>query len=588
MRTASAITIALIGNSGSGKTTLFNKLTQQEKISRPHSNIRFSVKKAPLQRAFAEKNVWLIDLPGIHSLSPQEKTTAEVLRILKHEPIDVIVNVVDATNLERDLFLTLSLLSIGVPVVVAFNMMDEIHKEHIALDIPFIKQKLGVSMIPISAAHGKGMESLIQSCLSVHHIPTPIIFSNRREADQIIHGILVKAKKEIKQKPSFPDRVDSIICNPVAGIPLFLVVMSLVFFFTFSSIGSCLSLWLAEKFMEFSDKLHNILYHFGVSEWLRAWVVEGVWRGISSVLAFIPQTVIFFFLLDALKESGYLARAALVMDDFLRYFGISGKATSPLLVGFGCAVSAVTETETQEDTEKEITLAALPFIPCGSRLSVILLVASEFFEANSTVFAISLYFVCLGAALFSVLLFRHKNHREAPPLIMELPKYRIPRFTNLLREAKRKIKDFLIRAGTYVLLSCVVVNLLAMITPQLQPTMNFEESILVLLGEAASPLFSILGFADGKLIAALASGFFTKESIVSTVRILMPGGLSTSLSKASAVSFSVFSLLYTPCAATLLSIRRELGTKKTLLLWIRTFIIAFIFAYTSYNLSRLL
>ena len=283
--------------------------------------------------------------------------------------------------------------------------------------------------------------------------------------------------------------------------------------------------------MEFSVLLRNILYHFGVSEWLRAWIVDGVWMGISSVLAFIPQTVIFFFLLDALKESGYLARAALVMDDVFRHFGISGKVTAPLLVGFGCAVSAVTEAKTQEDTEKQITLASLPFIPCGSRLSVILLTASEFFKANPTVFSISLYFVCLGATLFSVTLFHRKDHREAPPLILELPKYRIPRFTNLLRETKRKFKDFLIRAGTYVLLSCVVVNLLAMITPRLQPTMDFEESILVILGETAAPIFSVLGFADGKLIASLASGFFTKESIVSTIRILMPGGLSSSVSK---------------------------------------------------------
>ena len=404
----------------------------------------------------------------------------------------------------------------------------------------------------------------------------------------IIHHLIGDIQKEKKQKISFFDRLDTVICNPVVGIPLFLGIMCLVFFFTFSSIGSLLSAWMERYFKTISVHLQNALEHFGVSEWLQTFVTDGIWTGVCSVLTFIPQTAIFFFLLGALKDSGYLVRAALVMDDFLRRFGISGKVTVPLLTGFGCAVPAVSEMQKQEETEKEITLVSLPFIPCGARLSIILYIASEFFEPHSAVFAMSLYGICLGATLFSIILFHQKNNEEAPPLIMELPKYRIPRLTNLFRETKNKLKDFLIRAGTYVFLSCVVINLLAMLTPNMHPTTNPKESILVIAGETVAPLFSLLGFADGRLIAALASGFFAKETIVSTMRILIPSSPDSVISKASAVSFSVFSLLYIPCMATLLTIRKELGTKKAILLLSRTFSIAFLFSYIIYTALRLL
>lgn len=584
MRKAST-TIALIGTPFSGKTTLFNRLTKNEKVIRVPTSAQHSIKEAPLRKYTEEKNGKIINLPEIYSLSAKGKAEDTVRHVLKAKSIDVILNIVDADHLERDLFLTLTLLSVGIPMVIAFNMTEKVKKGN---NISFLEKTLGVPIIPISATQSKGLRELTHKCLLSHDIPIPISFSDRKEADEIIHQIIGNVQKGSTRKNFFLDRLDSVICRPMIGIPLFLTIMSLVFFFTFSSIGGYLSVSLERLFQNASAHLQILLCQFGISKWLQAWITDGVWMGVSSVLSYIPQTAIFFFLLGVLKESGYLIRAALVIDDCLRRFGISGKATLPLLTGFGCTASAVTATEEQEDTEKESTLVSLPFIPCSARLPIILLVTTEFFETNSAVLATFLYIVCLLATLFSITLFHRKSHGEAPPLILELPEYQLPCLTNLFREIQSKLKDFLIRAGTYVFLSCAIVNLLAMLTPDLRPTMNTNESILVMTGERAAPLFSILGFGDGRLIAALASGFFAKEAIVSTIHILIPSGLHSVMPKASAISFSVFSLLYVPCAATLSAIHRELGRKKALLLLIRTFTIAFLFSYLTYTILRLL
>ncbi len=386
---------------------------------------------------------------------------------------------------------------------------------------------------------------------------------------------------------SFIKRLDAIICRPLIGIPLFFAVMSLVFFLTFSSLGAMGSAYLEMIFTELAAALRTFLLNLGINDFICRFLTDGVWMGVASVLAFIPQTAVLFFLLAFLKDSGYLARAALVTDRLVRHFGLSGRALIPILLGFGCTVPAIMSTNTPDQQEKEAILMSLPFIPCNARFPVIVLISSSFFPKHTALFATALYFLCIITTFLSSLLYRRKN-QVLTPLVMELPKYQLPRPKVLFDEVKQKLCDFLIRAGTVVFLSCVIVDLMAMLTPTFQPAASGQESILAHLGNQIAPLFVPFGFSDGRLIAALAAGFFAKESIVSTIRILIPEGLPSILSPANAVSFAVFSLLYVPCAASLSTLRREMGWKKAAFCFLRTFLFALIISYLCYTFYHIL
>ena len=587
--TKKAFTIALVGNPNCGKTTLFNLLTKSGEPVGNRAGVTFSAKKEPLRRNFHLPNTQILDLPGIYSLSSGKNEEKITLDALKKEPIDVILNIIDATNLERGLYLTFALSALGIPMVAALNMMDEVKKDGCVIDISALEKALQIPVFPISAAKEQGILPLLEGCLHMQKIPVPIPFSNRTEAEETIRKILFKAIKKQGVRSHFEDWIDSFICRPIIGIPLFFSVMCAVFFLTFSSVGNALSSNMEHIFSILSVYLQNWLLSLSVSAWLCHFLVDGIWMGIASVLSFIPQTAILFFLLAVLEDSGYLARAVSALDHFMKYLGVSGKAVIPLIIGFGCTVPAVLATSTLEDSEKERTAASLPFIPCNARLPVILLLASSFFEEHSALFAISLYLLCVGVSFLSLSYYKSKEpSADAPPLIMELPRYRMPRLVNLLREVKNKLKDFLIRAGTVVFLSCVTVDLLAMLKPDLHPITNSNESILAHLGNTVAPFFSLFGFGDGRIVAALAAGFFAKESIVSTIQILIPEGLSAVISQSGAFSLAVFSLLYIPCAATLGAMAKEFGKRKALVIFLRTFLIACIMTFLSYSGFRLL
>ena len=280
-----------------------------------------------------------------------------------------------------------------------------------------------------------------------------------------------------------------------------------------------------------------LLGRIGVSEGIRRFLTDGIFSGVAAVLAFMPQTAILFLLLALLEDSGYMARAAFVMDSTLRPFGLSGKAFIPMLIGFGCTVPAVLSTETLEAREKETAILSLPFIPCSARFPVFVMIISAFFEKYAAVAAFSIYLLGILIAILSALLHsRSKNGCPAPPLTIELPKYRMPRIRNLMREVGAKLKDFLVRAGTIVFLSCVVISILSSLSVDFTLAETGEDSILAAIGRLFAAPFSLIGFEDGRIISALAAGFFAKESIVSTIEILIPEGLSAVLSPAGAAS----------------------------------------------------
>ncbi len=579
-------TIALVGNPNSGKTTLFNLLTKSGEPCGNRAGVTFSAKKAPLRKFSTAKDAYIMDLPGIYSLSSCTNEEKATQYALQNEDIDVLLHVVDATCLERALLLTCTLISRGIPTVIALNMMDEVKKAGITIDIPKLSQTLGVPIIPISAAKAIGIEALIEACLKNETIPVPLIFAGQQECHIYIRKILSECVKKSTTKHGIDDKIDHLICRPFIGIPLFFLVMSLVFFLTFSSLGAWASAWLETIFEVLVFRLKGLLQSMNVHPFLCRFLTDGVWKGISSVLSFIPQTAILFCLLAVLEDSGYLSRAAFVMDSVMRPLGVSGKAIIPMLIGFGCTVPAVMSTVTLDDREKKAVAASLPFVPCSARLPVIVMISSAFFPNHRASFAVLLYLICMLVTLLSLLICRRAE--PASPLILELPKYRLPHMRSLVREVRNKLRDFIIRAGTVVFLSCIAVDLLAMLKPDLTPAVTSEESILAHLGNIAAPLLRPLGFSDGRLISALAAGFFAKESIVSAIQMLIPEGIASVLSPAGACSFAVFSLLYLPCAATLAAIKQEFGIKKALKIALRALLFAFVCSYLIYTFVRIL
>lgn len=584
-----AATLVLAGNPNCGKTTLFNLLTKSGEAVGNRAGVTFQPKEAKMRR-FGSFDAKIVDLPGIYSLYPYGNEEKVAERYLKSGKYSTVINIADATNLERGLYLTLQLIDKGIRVVLALNMMDEAKKEHLHIDVSALSAELGIPVYPISAARGTGVRELIAGVCEAPPAPArPFgIGMDSKALHHTADKILKKAVKREQKESSFTDQLDRIICRPYIGIPLFFAVVFLVFLLTFSSIGGYLSEQLENLFSYFGSGLYTLLTRLGVSEGIRRFLTDGIFSGVAAVLSFMPQTAILFLLLALLEDSGYMARAAFVMDSTLRPFGLSGKAFIPMLIGFGCTVPAVLSTATLEEKEKETAVLSLPFIPCSARFPVFVMIISAFFEKYAALAAFSIYFLGIFTAVFSAFLrSRSKNGSPAPPLTIELPKYRMPRARNLMREVGAKLKDFLIRAGTIVFLSCVVISILSSLSPDLTPAETGEDSILAAFGRLFSAPFALIGFGDGRIVSALAAGFFAKESIVSTIEILIPEGLSAVLSPAGAASLAAFSLLYAPCAATLSAIRKELGGKKALYALLRCLLFAFAVSFLIYTVFKI-
>ncbi len=579
-------TFALVGNPNSGKTALFNLLTASGEPSGNRAGVTFCAKKEPLRRFGKKGEAYIMDLPGIYSLNGGNGEERAALLALKKERPDVILNIVDATDLERGLRLTLSLFSLGIPMVIALTMTDELPRLGLVIDNEKLEARLGIPVFPISSVRKTGMEALIRGALSAKAPPPALHFANIQETVRHIQALLAGVQKSTPAKPSIDDRIDALICRPYIGIPLFFVVMSLVFSLTFSSLGAYLSSLLEKLFSIFSSYLHIFLFSIDAHPLICTLLTDGIWRGVSAVLTFMPQTAILFFLLAALEDLGYLTRAAFVMDALMRRLGISGKAIVPIVIGFGCTVPAVMSTVTLAEEEKESVIYALPFLPCSARLPLILMISSVFFPKHRTLAALFLYAISIFACVLSLLLSRKKE--QTAPLIMELPRYRLPHPLSLFREAKNKLRDFLVRAGTVVFLSETALSLFSMLGTDLRPVSDPSESLLIHIGNALAPLFAPLGFDEGRLVLALVAGFFAKESIVGTIELLIPEGAEALLTPAAALSFAVFALLYLPCAATLGAMKSELGKRKTALAVLRFLLFAAVFSYLFYTLARIL
>lgn len=644
--------IALAGNPNCGKTTLFNALTGSNQYVGNWPGV--TVEKKEGAAHLNGQEITVVDLPGIYSLSPYSMEEIVARKFIIGEHPDAIINIVDATNLERNLYLTMQLLELERPMVLALNFMDEVEKAGDRIDVDRLSQHLGIPVVPISAREGKGLTELLEVAHrqmhtgltvepddlyddythEIHHRVGEIIHDKAYAAEIPAHWASIKliegdedvadtlalsgrekakveqlaeeyeassplgdretliadsryrfiesvvqtsVKKARKQgEPTWTDRIDAIATHKFWAFPVFLLMLLVMFWFTFGPIGSTLSDLLATAIENgLTPLVRGALEGAGAAPWAISLVCDGVIAGVGGVLTFLPMIAILFLFLSILEDSGYMSRAAFVMDRTLRHFGLSGKAFIPLLMGFGCTVPAVMGARTMEnEKDRRMTIMLVPFMSCSARLPIYGLLVSAFFPTHRALIVISLYLIGVAMAILSGLILKRFVFKgEAAPFLLELPPYRMPTLRNVWAHVWEKVKDFLSRAATLILAMSVVLWLLQSFTPQLQYTTDVSASLLSGIGGVLAPLFIPCGFGVWQAAVALLTGLVAKEAVVSSMSLFYGFSLTASgaavalalgstFTPVSAYAFLVFCALYTPCVAAIATIRREMGSAK--------------------------
>ncbi|MBW7571807.1 ferrous iron transport protein B [Caproiciproducens faecalis] len=578
---ANHYTVALAGNPNCGKTTLFNSLTGSTAYVGNWPGV--TVEKKSGSARFGSDTLEIVDLPGIYSLVPYSPEEAIAGRFLEQEKPDLIINIVDASNIERNLYLTTQLMELNIPLVIAMNMMDVVKKRGDSVDCGLLSELTGIAVVPISASKGEGLSELLKAADSAakqpaayHHIPRPGAGSKDPDtalADARYHYIGAITRRTVKKHSasvkSASEKIDLIATNRFLAIPVFLLLIVFIFYITFGSVGSYL-VHGVEFFISncLSPRADAALASAGASPWARSLVVDGMIAGVGAVLKFLPQILLLFLLLSLLEDSGYMARAAFIMDAPMRRIGLSGRAFVPLLMGFGCTVPAVMGTRILEsEKDKRLTILITPFMSCSAKTPVYSLFIAAFFVGNRPLAMFLIYSFGILVGLLSALLFKNSILKGDPaPFVMELPDYRLPTARTIWLHVRRRVGDFLQKAGTTVFIATVAVWLLQSFTVGLQMTNDSSNSIIATVGKAVAPVFTLCGFGSWKPVVALLTGLVAKESVISTMSVLYSGSLTDALhanfTTLSACSYLIFVLLYTPCVAALSAVRREMGSLK--------------------------
>lgn len=635
------LTFALVGNQNSGKTTLFNQLTGANQHVGNFPGVTVDRKDGVIR---GQPNTLITDLPGIYSMSPysgEELVSRDF--VLKEKPL-AIIDIVDASNIERNLYLTVQLLEMNVPMVVALNMMDEVTGNGGSVDVNAMEQMLGVPVVPISAAKNQGVDELVRHAVhiaryqekplrrdfcgaedhggAVHRclhatghliedhakragLPVRFAASKLIEGDErilrqleldqneqeMLEHITVQMEKErgLDRSAAMADmrfafiekvrrrcvvkpqesrehlrsrRIDSVLTGKYTALPLFIGIMALVFYLTFSVVGAWLQDLLAAGIEYLTDAADAAMTAAGVNEVLHGLIIDGIFEGVGSVLSFLPIIVTLFFFLSLLEDSGYVARVAFFMDKLLRKIGLSGRSIVPMLIGFGCTVPAVMATRTlPSERDRKMTILLTPFMSCTAKLPIYAFFVGAFFPRYSWQIMTGLYVLGILIGILVALLFKNTLFKgEAVPFVMELPNYRLPSPRSVLQLLWEKAKDFLQRAFSVILIATIVVWFLQSFDTHFNLVADSHESMLALISGWLAPLLRPIGLGDWRVCTSLISGFMAKESVVSVLEVLFPaGGVTAALSTVSAASLLVFSLLYTPCVAATAAIRRELG-----------------------------
>ena len=636
------LTFALAGNQNCGKTTLFNQLTGSNQHVGNFPGVTVDRKSGAIREY---PNTELTDLPGIYSMSPYTNEEIVTRQFIINEKPTGIINIVDATNIERNLYLTMQLLELDIPMVLALNMMDEVRGNGGSIRINEMEAMLGIPVVPISAAKNEGVDELARHALhvakyqekpgrtdfcdmndhggAVHRclhaimhliddhakaagIPVRFAATKLVEGDQRVMDALALDKNEqemlehiivqmetergldraaaiadmrfafIKElvdatvvKPHESrehlrsQKIDRFLTGKYTAIPAFIGIMGLVFFLTFNVIGAWLQGLLETAIAWLTVIVSNALVSWEVNEAVRALVIDGVFNGVGSVLSFLPIIVTLFFFLSLLEDTGYMARVAFVMDKLLRKIGLSGRSIVPMLIGFGCTVPGVMASRTLPSArDRRMTILLTPFMSCSAKLPIYGFFTAAFFPGHGGLIMVGLYFFGIAVGILVALIFKSTLFRgEAVPFVMELPNYRMPGLKNVGQLLWDKAKDFLQRAFTVIFLATIVIWFLQTFDLHFRIVQDSQNSILALLASYIAPLFKPLGFGDWRISTALITGFIAKESVVSTLTVLVGEGITSLLTVGAAGSLLVFCLLYTPCIAAIASVRRELGGK---------------------------
>ena len=659
---------ALAGNQNCGKTTLFNALTGSNQHVGNFPGVTVDQKSGEVRE---HKDCTVVDLPGIYSLrtyTQEEIVTRDY--ILNQKP-DGIINIVDATNIERNLYLTLQLLELRVPMVLALNMMDEVRANGGTIDVQKLSDDLGIPVVPITAAKGEGVSELMDRAVEtaknrvlpkvydfcaanspvhrcvhavVHLIEdhaerlglpprfcaTKLIEGDRDMADRLVldqnerelleHCIVqMETENGLDRNASLADMRytfieqvtadavvkcheskehkrsvawDRVLTGKYTALPVFFGVMLLIFWLTFDVIGQGLSDLLALGIDYVTAGVDRALTAYGINPVVHSLIIDGIFAGVGSVLSFLPIIVTLFFFLSILEDTGYMARVAFVMDKLLRKIGLSGRSIVPLLIGFGCSVPAIMATRTvSSDRDRKMTILLTPYMSCSAKIPIYGFFTAAFFTDHKALVMISLYVLGIVVGILAALVMKGTAFRGKPvPFVMELPNYRMPSAKSVGLLLWEKAKDFLQRAFTVIFLATVVIWFLQSFDTRLNVVTDSADSLLALIGQWLAVLFKPLGFGDWRCATALISGFIAKESVVSTLQVLLGNAAITSLfTTRSAISFLVFTLLYTPCIAAVATIRRELGSRiKTVGVVLLQCVVAWLAAYIAYAVGGLL
>lgn len=665
---------ALAGNQNCGKTTLFNALTGSNQHVGNFPGVTVDQKMGDIK---GTKNCSVVDLPGIYSIRPytQEEIVSRDF-ILDGKP-DGIINIVDATNIERNLYLTLQLLELNLPMVVALNMMDEVRANGGTVDVKKLSESLGVPVIPISAAKNEGVSELsdkmvyvaknrilpkridfcsdgpVHRCIhAVAHViedharnisvpprfcATKLIegddeyFADRLELDKnerelIEHSIVemehdtgldrnaaladmrytfieksvtqsvVKCSESREHKRSV--KMDEVLTGKYTALPVFFGVMFLVFWLTFNVIGSRLSDLLSLGINALTNLCDKGLTAYGINPVVHSLIIDGIFAGVGSVLSFLPIIVTLFFFLSILEDTGYMARVAFVMDKLLRKIGLSGRSFVPMLIGFGCSVPAIMSTRTlSSDRDRKMTILLTPYMSCSAKIPIYAVFTAAFFAKYRALVMIGLYVTGIVLGIIVALILKKTAFKGEPvPFVMELPNYRMPSPKSVFLLLWEKARDFLQRAFTVIFLATIIIWFLQSFDTRLNVVDDSADSLLAMVGKFIAPIFTPLGFGDWRAVTALISGFTAKEAVVSTLSVLMNTGtaelgtvLPSIFNGLSAVSFLVFTLLYTPCVAAVATIKKELGSRaKTVGVVFMQCAVAYLAAFIVYGIGSLI